>query len=60
MSKFWETKYVAKEITTPSLDGAYTSYYDKFGALLYQKNTLGQSIRMYENEKEYKQAIKQN
>lgn len=56
--ELWETQFVAREVTTPSLEGAYTSCYDKWGALLYQRNTFGKLVRIYSNKTEYLNAIK--
>ena len=56
--ELWETKYIKKTYVEPSLKGANTYAMDKWGAVLYIRNTFGKIQRIYANEKEYLDAIK--
>ncbi len=49
-------KYVKRTSTTRSLNGNITHCFDYWGALLYQFNTFGDFIGMYDTEQEYLDA----
>lgn len=51
----WENKYIAQ---TKVYNGYY-EHYDKWGAMLYRAKENGEDmIKFYEDEKDYKKAIR--
>lgn len=60
LKDYWEYKYIDrnKTFTTKSLSGNITYYYDKWGAMLFDRNTFGNDDRIYSCELEYIDAIK--
>lgn len=56
--KPWEDKYVARTKEKQTLNGLIRYYYDKWGAMLYVKNTLTREKQsLYIDEKDYLDAI---
>jgi len=52
-------KYVTGKTNYPSLKGLTTCYYDKFGAMLYTRNSFGKYQFLYNSIDEYLKSIKQ-
>ena len=61
LKNMWEDKYVVKKTRHKGIDGKnyYYDYEDKWGAVLYSTNHLGEIQRFYIDRSDYLKAIKQ-